>query len=408
MNSRNKHLSLMAKSGRLPDRLASRANEAEHSDWFEIKNAAGEKAIVRIYDEISYWGVSASEFASRLADITASEIEVQINSPGGDVFDGIAIYNALRTHPATITTRVDGLAASAASLIVQAGDHRVMMQSSQMMIHEAWGGFVGGADDMVEYAKVLDRINDAMADAYSVRSGADRDEILSLMEAETWMSADEAVQLGLADEVIDPSQKDQASSLGSFFNRIESSHKATFYQFTPQGAAMTKPTPDDVAPASKPDIKFMLDGKETTDILAVQRHIDALASANTTLKTENDELKAFQSDTVTAGRVAFVAALVADGKILAPQEQPMADLVCEMTDESFEAFSAIYAAAPKMAILTPQGAATTNPSGETNSTPESEEIEKLERIIENHRRAGMAEAAIASTNSAKRLAALKN
>ena len=104
---------------------------------YTIQNAAGEEAVVRIYDEIWWLGVNAQDLTRELDAITAPSIRVEINSPGGDVFDGIAIYNALRNHPAHVTTRVDGLAASIASVIAQAGDKRLIQPAAQLMIHNA-------------------------------------------------------------------------------------------------------------------------------------------------------------------------------------------------------------------------------------------------------------------------------
>lgn len=172
--------------------------------WYDIRNATGPVATVRIYDEIGYWGVTAADFVEEISAITAPEIEVQINSPGGDVFDGLAIYNALRLHKAKVTTRVDGLAASAASVIVQAGDRRIMVESAQLMIHEAWGVAIGPADEMREFADLLDQQNTVIAKIYASASGRDVDEFLALMEAETWLTDEAAVEAGLADEVLVP------------------------------------------------------------------------------------------------------------------------------------------------------------------------------------------------------------
>lgn len=180
--------------------------------WYEIKNQDGDTATVRIYDEIGYWGTTADQFASDLDAITAAEIEVQINSPGGEVFDGIAIYNVLRAHPAKITTRVDGIAASAASIIVQAGDHRVMLAAGQLMIHEAWGLCVGPADDMRAYADILEQQNGVLAGIYAARSGRPVDEMRALMTAETWLTDHGAVDAGLADEVIEPAGADTTTT----------------------------------------------------------------------------------------------------------------------------------------------------------------------------------------------------
>ncbi len=197
---------------RIQARLAKHQPKA--SSWYEIKNADGgddEAAVVRIYDEIGFWGVTAEDFARDVAAIAADEIVVQISSPGGSVFDGIAIYNALRAHDARVTTRVDGIAASVASVIVQAGDHRVMMSGSQMMIHEAWGLAIGSAADMREFADLLDRQNDVVVGIYASRSGGDAEEIRTkLAEGDTWLTADETVDMGFADEVADPAPKSKS------------------------------------------------------------------------------------------------------------------------------------------------------------------------------------------------------
>lgn len=172
--------------------------------WYDIRNQ-GSKATIRLYDEIGFWGVTEEDFAQDLDQITADEIEVQISSDGGDVFAGIAIYNLLRMHSARVTTRVDGLAASIASVIVQAGDHRVMVGSSQQMIHPAWGVAIGPASEMREFADLLDKQTDVIAGIYAERSGQDlevwRDKLAG---PDVWMTADEAVEAGLADEVLTP------------------------------------------------------------------------------------------------------------------------------------------------------------------------------------------------------------
>ena len=169
-----------------------------------VTNAAGEKATIRLYGDIAWYDITAEQVASALEDITAPEIEVQLSSLGGDVFEGIAIYNALRAHPARITTRVDSMAASIASVIVQAGDHRVMLSSAQMMIHEAWGFAIGTSDDMRKLADTLDKQTGIIAGIYAERTGGNVADFRALMEAETWFTDEEAVAAGLADEVVKP------------------------------------------------------------------------------------------------------------------------------------------------------------------------------------------------------------
>lgn len=192
--------SFMKQRNEVLDRLSSKRR------WYAINNKAGPVATIRIYDEIGFFGITAEDFVAELDEISASEVICAINCPGGDVFDGIAIYNALRTHPAKVTTRVDALAASAASVIVQAGEERVMLSSSQMMIHDAWGIAVGNAGDMRDFAELLDKQSDTLATIYAERSGKSVDDFRSLMAAETWMSDEEAVEQGLADKVVNPTK----------------------------------------------------------------------------------------------------------------------------------------------------------------------------------------------------------
>ncbi|SDU42498.1 ATP-dependent protease ClpP, protease subunit [Jiangella alkaliphila] len=178
------------------------ALRAGRNDWYRISTRAdADVAVVDIYDEIGYFGITAQSFVRDLRAINAAEIELHLNTPGGDTWDGIAIYNGLRDHPASVTVIVDGLAASAGSFIAQAGDRVVMNRSSEMMIHDAWGFCIGNAADMTEMVALLDRISGDVAGIYADRAGGTADEWRAAMKAETWYTADEAVAAGLADEV---------------------------------------------------------------------------------------------------------------------------------------------------------------------------------------------------------------
>ena len=181
----------------------------DRSDWFRISNAATDDdeptvAEVYLYDEIGFFGTPASAFIDQIRDLDVDRIDLHLASSGGDVFDGIAIYNALRTHDAEIRTVVDSMAASIASVIAQAGDERVMVTHSQMMIHDAWGIAVGSAEDMRQYAETLEKQSDIIAGVYADRSGRTTKYYRDLMHAETWMTHDEAVTHGLADTVLTP------------------------------------------------------------------------------------------------------------------------------------------------------------------------------------------------------------
>lgn len=171
-------------------------------DWYRINNLAGTGAAeVWIYDEIGWYGVSAQDFVRDLNEITADRVDVHINTPGGDVFDAVAIFQALRNHPATVTTYVDSLAASSGSFIALAGDKRVIAPHGMMMIHEAWGMCIGNSADMAKMVGELDRVSANIASIYASRAGGDPDEWRELMRAETWYSPQEAVDAGLMHEV---------------------------------------------------------------------------------------------------------------------------------------------------------------------------------------------------------------
>lgn len=172
-------------------------------EWCRINAQAGAATEIMIYDVIgSYWmETDAQSIANQIKDLDTDEIVVRLNSPGGDAFDGIAIMNALRAHSATVTVRVDGLAASAASVIAMAGDEIVMGEGSQMMIHEAWLYTSGSADYLRSEADRLDKMTDSITSLYARRAGGEFDEWRALVAAETWFTADEAVAAGLADRV---------------------------------------------------------------------------------------------------------------------------------------------------------------------------------------------------------------
>ena len=173
--------------------------------WYEIKNKA-EKAEIWIYEMIGddFWsggGVTAKNFQKELSEIKASQIDLHINSPGGDVFDGIAMYNLIKQHPANVTTYIDGLAASIASVIALAGDQVYMAENALFMVHNPYGMAMGEADEMRKMADRLDVVRDSIAKAYISETDKPEDEIYALMDAETWMTADEAIEFGFIDEV---------------------------------------------------------------------------------------------------------------------------------------------------------------------------------------------------------------
>lgn len=176
--------------------------------WYRITNSMDEGgtpyAAISIYGDIGSWGITAAAFMEELKAVDAPEIRLSISSPGGDVFDGLAIHSALRSHRAKVTVQVDSLAASIASVIAMAGDRVIMGAHAQLMIHEAAGVTCGNAEGMREYADFLDRQSDNIAGVYQERAGGTVKQWRARMRQETWYFADEAVEAGLADEVMKP------------------------------------------------------------------------------------------------------------------------------------------------------------------------------------------------------------
>jgi ATP-dependent Clp endopeptidase proteolytic subunit ClpP len=186
--------------------------------WYDFRAQAKVAEIV-IYDEIGAFGIPAKAFLDELKTLgPVAELTVRINSPGGSVFDGVAIYNALKRHDARVTVWIDGIAASIASMVAMARDEVVMPENAMLMLHDPSGLVMGTATDMRAMAEALDRMRAGMVAAYRDKSGRDDAEIEALMRDETWLSAEEAVALGLADRVEAPVRMAAHFDLSRFRN----------------------------------------------------------------------------------------------------------------------------------------------------------------------------------------------
>ncbi|WP_059240318.1 ClpP-like prohead protease/major capsid protein fusion protein [Escherichia albertii] len=172
--------------------------------WYTIKAAdVRGTAEISIYEEIGGFGITAKQFTEDLKALgDVSHINLRIHSPGGDVFEGIAIYNLLRNHPADITVYIDGVAASMASVVAMAGDRVVMPENAMMMIHKPWGISGGNAGDMRDYADLLDKVETVLIPAYARKTGKSAQEIATMLEDETWMDGKECLKHGFADELL--------------------------------------------------------------------------------------------------------------------------------------------------------------------------------------------------------------
>lgn len=175
--------------------------------------------VITIDDVIGFWNMDARWLKDKLDAAEGQDIRVDISSPGGLVFEGIKMFNLLKDYPGQVTTRIDGLAASMASYLAQAGDHRQAMSNGVFMIHNAWGLAIGDHRDFRHEANILQGLSSSLSRAYVVGSGKTPEEITALMDAESWFFGDEIVDAGFADELIDAvgtakSSKIEAVALG--------------------------------------------------------------------------------------------------------------------------------------------------------------------------------------------------
>lgn len=257
-------------------------------------------ADIYIYDEIGGWGISARRFTEDLISLgNLSHINLHIHSPGGEVFDGIAIYNQLKNHSATITVYIDGLAASMASVIAMVGDTVIMPKNAMMMIHKPWGVSWGDANDMREYADLLDKLENVLIPAYVAKTGKTTEEITAMLEQETWLDGDECVEHGFADKVIEP-VKAMASLTSKRIEEFSSMPSAIKNQITPKNT--TKPTqqpqpnssPEPQPSATYADEQTRLNGIKDLFAMFGGRHnelmITCLADVNCSVEKAREQL----------------------------------------------------------------------------------------------------------------------
>lgn len=171
--------------------------------WYNIQNKAGETADVYIFDEIGTYGITAQEFITDIKDLKDTPINLRINSLGGDVFDGMAMYNVIKRREAKTTVYIEGIAASIATIISLGADEVVMAENSLFMIHNAWGGTMGEAKDMRKTAETLEKITGELTDIYRKKTGLSYDALAEMMDEETWLNANEALEMGFIDTISD-------------------------------------------------------------------------------------------------------------------------------------------------------------------------------------------------------------
>lgn len=422
------------------------------ADWFRIVDKKDDgPAKVYIYDEIGYWGTNAKDFAAQFNDIEASEIHLHINSPGGSVFDGLAIGAAIRDHDAKVIGKVDGMAASAASFILQYCDDREISRNAQVMIHDAKAYAGGNAQQMRNAADLLDRVSNNIADIYATRSGQGTEaswrEIMQ--SGDKWYSGNEALDAGLVDTVTDnPEEEDApeeatknswsqkevedflvlpAATLAKdagrsiITNRVEEAHMSGPNPQNPQTppAAPQPPAPTAQAPAAPapaapapapaapqqqitfPDALagFVVEnnGQQVLDVNKVASHIAGLET--------------FQKEAIEQNRKDFVKQLATDGKILANDENisQTEAFALSLSSEQFENWKATQVAAQANPLFQKHGVTPGNGSAPANGGANEldSQIATYEAIVQAHRDSGMPEDVLKEKDSFKQLEALK-
>ena len=173
-------------------------------NWYNISGKASDGVVdIYIFDEIGAYGLNAQSFIDEIKPYKNSPLNIHINCVGGDVFDGMAIYNIIKKRTAKTTAYIEGIAASMGSVIALAADNVVMAENSLFMIHNAWGGAMGEAKEMKKTAKLLDKISGEIADIYVKKTKLPYNKVEEMMDEETWLNAEEAYELGFVDSISD-------------------------------------------------------------------------------------------------------------------------------------------------------------------------------------------------------------
>ena len=173
-------------------------------NWYDIQSKASKDIVdVYIFDEIGTFGINAQNFIDEIKGFKNSPLNLHINCVGGDVFEGMAIYNVIKKRTAETTVYIEGIAASMGSVIALAADKVVMAENSLFMIHNAWGGAMGEAKELKKTANLLEKISNEIADIYIKKTKLPYDRVKEMMDEETWLNADEAFELGFIDSISD-------------------------------------------------------------------------------------------------------------------------------------------------------------------------------------------------------------
>jgi len=301
------------------------ARKTVESSGAGVENKKPTEATIYLYDEIGYWGITAQDFVEQLNKTEADVIHLRINSPGGDVFAARAIQAALKQHSARVVVHIDGLAASAASFIAMSADELEIVEGGFLMIHKALSfldvfGYFNASDleDMVaEFEKereLLGKIDDSIANDYAKRSGKTKEEALAWMGAETWFTAEEALEAGLVDRVYSGDPVENKHDLSVFAKAPEALQKRTV------AAKLTKREVERSlrdAGFSQTEAKAIL--SESRESRETQREVETTQETPPVQTTvQAIEVETEKPETVSRKKKSRVAELLAKAEIMAP------------------------------------------------------------------------------------------
>jgi len=304
--------------------------------WYQLTNKSKKEIDVLIYDQIGkdFWGDGSTVEAKKfITDIKAAGDQVEvinlsINSPGGNVFEGNVIYNFLKDHQATVNVKVDGIAASIASVVAMSGDQIEMPENAMMMIHDPSGLVIGTAEDMNKMAEALDKIKVGLVSAYHAKSGMDNDEISDLMKNETWFTAQEAVDHGFADSVtarVDI-QANINTDIFSNFQNVPEYVKSIFTTIT----AGNEDEPGEKNEKGESDMEITLElikNDHPEVFQAIQDEVSLEAARNKAAADELARIKGVQEQLIP-GHEALISELMFDG-VTTPEQAAVKVLQAE-------------------------------------------------------------------------------
>ncbi len=298
--------------------------------WFTITNAADAPAAeISIHDEIGAWGISAKDFLSQLKNIPAGRpLTLSLHSPGGEVFDGLAIYHALKAR-GNVHVRIEGLAASMASVIAMAGTRIAMPRNAYLMIHNPSGFAMGDSADMRQLADLLDKLKGSLIAAYRDRTKKSDEDLTAMMDAETWLTGEEAVAHGFADEITDAVALSASAFKTSRLTAGLTHLPAALFDTpaTPTPSAQSTPSTDSMKPlialASALGISLPENCTEDQAIAAFKAH--KAPEKNIVIDFEDATVKAAFAKAITD-------ATAADKKIITDLQTELADVKALITN----------------------------------------------------------------------------